>query len=188
MTDSHSVNPQVPCNAQQITYQPVPMLRLSASKTVNASANKKYKLTGRPTHWRTFEQEVRTLTSQILDPHAYPITYDTRSFRDTESVICATENGVVGRFQQQVGHVVNNVARHVNRPYRLGDWYKGNDNHFIPDIALWESNEAGNMRIVAAGEAKTPWTVEDWAGQLVPSHDVLYGDPMLCVGRLSASF
>lgn len=188
MTDTHLVNPQIPYNAKDIIYQPVPTLRIAPSKTVHPSlSRKKYRLVGSLTHWSSFEQEVRTFTGQILDPHASPISYDTSSFRDTECVVCATEQGVVGRFQQQVGHVVNNVARSLDRPYRFGDWHNTRHPAVLPNVAIWQGNRAGDMRTVAAGEAKTPWTVNEWPQYLNPAAARLQGDALLCVGTLKTS-
>ena len=188
MTDIHPVNSQVPYNAKGIIYQPVPPLLVSPSKTIHPSiSRKKYRLVGRLTHWGTFEQEVRTFTSQVLDPHASPITHDTSSFRDTEYVVCATEQGVVGRFQQQVGHIVNNVARSFDRPYGLGDWYNARHSEVLPDVAIWQRNGAGDLRTVAAGEAKTPWTVIAWPQSLNPAATRLQGDALFCVGTLWTS-
>ena len=67
-------------------------------------------------------------------------TQDTSSFRDTERDVYATEQGVVGRFQQQVDHILNDVAGHCDKPYCFGDWYNNLNPTVIPEIAIWQTN------------------------------------------------
>ena len=49
-----------------------------------------------------------------------------REISTSEHVRCATETGVVGRFQQHVGHVMTCVGESLNPPMHVyfGDWWE----------------------------------------------------------------
>lgn len=68
-----------------------------------------------------------------------------------EQKLCATENGVVGRFQQNIGQVMTCVGMDVGMNLRFGDWH--GSRHTKPDITIWD----GNNQAIVAGELKTPW-------------------------------
>ncbi|KAL8639907.1 MAG: hypothetical protein Q9226_008812 [Calogaya cf. arnoldii] len=78
------------------------------------------------------------------------------NFTDGEVLKCAVENGVVGRFQQHVGHTMTCVClESPSRPKTyFGDWKVKSATKF-PDITLWNDQK----ETMIAGEAKTPWTI-----------------------------
>lgn len=67
---------------------------------------------------------------------------------------CAIEGGVVGRFEQQVGHVMTCVGLDLEMKLYFGDYYGSHET--IPDLTIWDEN----TQALVAGEAKTPWTLD----------------------------
>ncbi|KAL8949739.1 MAG: hypothetical protein Q9222_004185 [Ikaeria aurantiellina] len=74
-----------------------------------------------------------------------------------EIVRCANETGVVGRFQQQVGHVMSHVGLDLGMHLYFGDWH--DKSHLVPDLTIW-TDEGDNSVPKVCGEMKTPWTLE----------------------------
>lgn len=176
-----------PYNAMDITYAPLPRLQEAPSKTLGRATSTHSKLIGRVTHWATFEQEVRYYTNQHLAPTAPPIHYVTRDmlhFCDRETVLCATEQGVVSRFHQQVSHTMNDVAHSLGLGYTLGDWYNNQNATLLPDIAIWDRGTAPFSTVIA-GEAKTPWTQLDWPHIIVPASNTLTGPAVHSIAQIA---
>ena len=185
MAANHPADQPRPYNARGITFQPLPSLELSTRKTSHPSTAKKIRLNrSQLTHWTSFEREVQYYTRNLLDPNSVAITHDAPRFRDQETVICATEHGVVGRFQQEVGHVMNRVARELSLNYRFGDWYDPSAPDSLPDMAIWY-RMASEMYPVVAGEAKTPWTQTAWPSTLDPANGRLQSLALTCIGKLT---
>ncbi|KAI4221283.1 MAG: hypothetical protein L6R36_007013 [Xanthoria steineri] len=75
---------------------------------------------------------------------------------DSEHVRCANETGVVGRFQQQIGHVMTCVGSDLDPDMHLyfPDWW--DEGAKVPDLTVWSAN----TRPLIVGEVKTPWTLD----------------------------
>lgn len=159
---------------------------LAPDKTRGPSVSEKSKLVGCLTWWSTFEQEVRQLTTPFLGGNLPRISLDSARFRDQETILCANETGVVSRFHQQIGHVMNNIARDQQLNCEFGDWYDRTSPDMVPDIAIWKAVH-GVKRSVVAGEAKTPWTRATWETDLVPSRGILMGDSIPNIGEQPAT-
>ncbi|KAL8743400.1 MAG: hypothetical protein Q9184_008120, partial [Pyrenodesmia sp. 2 TL-2023] len=147
-----AANTARPITSEGLTKRSLPTLKRSQIHTMSASASPQVFM-GIMAEWTNFEMEVRmNFLTQPWGPHA--ITFEgTADMFNREQVMCANETGVVGRFHQQVGHVMTCVGLDTGMRLYFGDWH--GESHAIPDLTIW--NQA--QQPLVTGEAKTPWTV-----------------------------
>ncbi|KAL8848577.1 MAG: hypothetical protein Q9221_006410 [Calogaya cf. arnoldii] len=107
--------------------------------------------------WVTFEAEVRRNTEGVTWPNR-TLMWRANNSTDREHVRCANETGVVGRFQQHIGHVMTCVGEDLAPPMYVyfGDWCYGGAGT-VPDLTIWSADAMPEPLVV--GEVKTPWTL-----------------------------
>lgn len=164
--------------AKDLAESALPALVVGEYKTKStAIQNSQFKRT--LGYWSGFEAEVRKLVKKQEWPEEelvhYPDSHrgdaeyyededDTESTFEDEIYACGDEQSVVGRFANNVGHVMGHVYTALGKPLRFSDW-KGSPNSAaitqsqsmkIPDFAIWDPR-SGQSTLLVIGEAKTPW-------------------------------
>ncbi|KAL9024857.1 MAG: hypothetical protein Q9196_006209 [Gyalolechia fulgens] len=181
-----------PYTSKQLTESPLPDIQRSEERT-QSSSKSRHTFIGIMAKWQTFEKEVRaTFDNEAWPTHAITWRHPhdrlqeyfsifTAStplvfvlvlmlmiiFVGRERVKCANEIGVVGRFQQQVGHVMTAVGEDLGMRLSFGDWY-ARQSDSVPDITIWGPDNTP----MVVGEAKTPWTLK--IGQMMDDEDEYY--------------
>ncbi|KAI9767634.1 MAG: hypothetical protein M1840_005505 [Geoglossum simile] len=105
---------------------------------------------------------------------------------ERETVRVGNESGLMGRFSQNIGHVMGEVYQFCNLPINFADYQAGRastsgvDHGGIPDWILIDDQHG----IRAVGEGKTFWTkklaetkrlpLAEWLGQLARYMDDLH--------------
>lgn len=151
-----------PANLQQsqrITWPQIATLRVNSQHhTANPSIPPYQLLPNQHSPWPNFLRDMRAFTSQTL---GQPFEdFQTDPFGD-ERVCIGNENGVIGRFMNNVGHYMDPVFMFFGIDARFGDYQTGSrpllypPTQRAPDVVIID----GGDRIRAVGEAKTPWTV-----------------------------
>ncbi|KAL8944839.1 MAG: hypothetical protein Q9211_000446 [Gyalolechia sp. 1 TL-2023] len=149
-----------PYTSKQLAESRLPDIRCSDEQT-HSSSRSRHTFIGIMAKWETFEKEVRATfdneawpTHAITWRHPHDRLQEYFSIFTVERVKCANEIGVVGRFQQQVGHVMTAVGEDLGMDLSFGDWY-ARPSKLVPDITIWGPNKTP----MVVGEVKTPWTL-----------------------------
>ncbi|KAL8888568.1 MAG: hypothetical protein Q9215_004017 [Flavoplaca cf. flavocitrina] len=112
--------------------------------------------------WEDFEKDVcghfdnQKWKVQPQDAIMWKANNFTDSRFSSEQIRCCNEIEVVGRFQNNVGHVMTCVGRDLGMYLSFGDWYGGGTREVNPDLALWDYADEPLL----VGEVKTPWTLD----------------------------
>ncbi|KAI9782255.1 MAG: hypothetical protein M1839_005369 [Geoglossum umbratile] len=128
--------------------------------------------------WKNFEADVRENANASLGSQTQIIPTQT----EREIVHVGNESGLMGRFGQNIGHVMSEVYQFCNLPINFADYQAGKNDvkhNNIPDWILIDDQHG----IRAVGEGKTFWTkklaetkrlpLAEWLGQLARYMDDL---------------
>jgi hypothetical protein len=108
--------------------------------------------------WNNSEAGARANSDASLGEQIQVIPTQT----ERENVLVGNEHGLMGRFGQNVGHVMGEVNQACGLPIRFADYQAGKSSiegpkyqtRTIPDLILTNSQN----EICAVGEGKTFWT------------------------------
>ncbi|KAH0542475.1 hypothetical protein FGG08_003146 [Glutinoglossum americanum] len=167
---------------RSLTWSPLPTLRYTKGhSTVNESVSVFMMTADQLLGWRDFEASVRATTNICLGLQTRFIPTQT----EKEVVHIGNEQGLMGRFGQNVSHVMSEVYECCHLPIFFADCQAGKTHvdaqsyRKIPDLVLMD-----DQRLVrAVGEGKTFWTRDltkkdptiraTWFGQLARYMDDL---------------
>jgi hypothetical protein len=108
--------------------------------------------------WENFEANVRANSDASLGEQTQLVPTQT----ERENVLVGNEHGLMGRFCQNVGHVMGEVNQACGLPIRYADYQagkkstEGHGHKNVPDLILTNSQNENEIR--AVGEGKTFWT------------------------------
>ncbi|KAI9766159.1 MAG: hypothetical protein M1840_006726 [Geoglossum simile] len=169
-------------NIRGLTWSPLPSLCfIKGYSTVNESISAFRMAPNQLLDWKDFEASVRMVANTCLGSQTQFIPTQT----EKEVVHVGNEQGLIGRFGQNVSHVMGEVYKSCNLPISFADYQAGKthvdaqSHKNIPDLILMD----GQHLIRAVGEGKTFWTkdLEErspviraiWLGQLARYMDDL---------------
>ncbi|KAI9770959.1 MAG: hypothetical protein M1840_002663 [Geoglossum simile] len=167
-------------DTKAITWSPLPSVLYTESRSTKSEATSSFKMVKQQlAGWNNFEAEVRESSIASLGPQTQIIPTQT----EREIIHVGNENGLMGRFGQNIGHVMSEVFRNCNLPINFADYQVGQstvEHNNVPDWILMDDQ----YEIRAAGEGKTFWTkprlaepdpepLATWLGQLARYMDDL---------------
>ncbi|KAI4235655.1 MAG: hypothetical protein LQ349_003008 [Xanthoria aureola] len=152
-----------PLSAEDLTKRRLPSILQNPQRTSSRSISPQT-FVGLMAKWDSFEREVReNFHRQPWAGSQRVLTWD-HDLINRERVKCASEDGVTGRFLQQVGQVMTCVGSELRMHLYFGDW-QGDRDSGVPDVTIWDQNSVAKI----AGEMKTPWTLN--LGRLMSETD-----------------
>jgi hypothetical protein len=162
-------------DARGITWSPLPTLEFKKGFSTEYGSSSVFKMaTEQLLDWKDFEANVRASSDASLGEKTQFVPTQT----ERENVIVGNEHGLMGRFVQNVGHVMGEVNRACGLPIRYADYQAGKNNtkgqghQNVPDLILTDSQN----EIRAVGEGKTFWT-KDLVAVQRPSLALWLGKP-----------
>ncbi|CAG8211012.1 unnamed protein product [Penicillium salamii] len=137
----------------------IPALRVGANRT-KSSALHPIKYIGPLHRWNTFEQDVNAGFQQHnWERHKSTITIlplEPLGLHNiaNEQLAIGDENGLQGRFNHNMGHVMNAVFGSQGLDLEFGDFRASNSSYRrTPDVAIMN----GGRDVQAVGELKAQW-------------------------------
>jgi hypothetical protein len=144
-------------DARGLTWSPLPTLCYQEGfSTKNESTSQCKMVEHQLLDWEDFEASVRANSDTSLGEQIKFVPTQTES----ENVGVGNEYGLMGRFGQNVGHVMGEVNKACGLPIRYADYQAGKKGterrgrRNVPDLILRDSQN----EIRAVGEGKTFWT------------------------------
>ncbi|KAI9777790.1 MAG: hypothetical protein M1839_008585 [Geoglossum umbratile] len=166
---------------RSLTWSQLPALRYTEGySTVNESISSFALTKDQLIPWKNFEASVRAITNTCLGWEVQLIPTQT----EKEVIRIGNEHGLMGRFGQNVSHVMSEIYESCHLPIFFGDYQAGKTHidaqnyRKIPDLVLLDDQHM----IRAIGEGKTFWTKNlmgkdpiiraGWLGEFILSFSV----------------
>ena len=144
-------------NARGLTWSPLPTLCYKEGFSTESESTSHFEMAKEQLlDWEDFEANVRANSDASLGEQTQFVPTQT----ERENVLVGNEHGLMGRFGQNVGHVMGEVNQVCGLPIRYADYQagkkstEGHGHKNVPDLILTDSQN----EIRAVGEGKTFWT------------------------------
>jgi hypothetical protein len=144
-------------DTRRLTWSPLPTLCYKEGFSTESESTSSFEMAKEQLlDWMDFETNVRANSDASLGEQTQVIPTQT----ERENVLVGNEHGLMGRFGQNVGHVMGEVNQACGLPIRFGDYQAGKNSiegqrhKTVPDLILTNSQN----EIRAVGEGKTFWT------------------------------
>jgi hypothetical protein len=151
---AQETNPNPLHDTKTITWSSLPSLQYTKNYSTRNESTSGFRMTiEQVVDWKNFEADVRENANASLGSQTQIIPTQT----EREIVHVGNESGLMGRFGQNIGHVMSEVYQFCNLPINFADYQAGKNNvkhNNIPDWILID----GQHGIRAVGEGKTFWT------------------------------